>query len=92
MRFRALNRVVPASVALAFGFALAAWQPSAFKGQNPALPVTHVDNGHNSAKAQGQHNLALVSLNGFRWNYAACWPEHCAIMAIMPVNEGASAR
>jgi len=37
---------------------------------NRALPLTHVDNGPNSAWAQNQHYLVLVSLDGFRWDYA----------------------
>ena len=40
------------------------------RGFNPALPLTHVDNGPNSAWAQSQHYLVLVSLDGFRWDYA----------------------
>jgi len=48
--------------------------PLAAPGQgtdfNPALPLTHVDNGPNSASAQAQHYLVLVSLDGFRWDYA----------------------
>jgi alkaline phosphatase D len=55
---------------LAFGLVLAAQQPEAFKGQNPALPLIHVDNGPNSANAQAQHYVVLVSLDGFRWDYA----------------------
>lgn len=39
-------------------------------GFNPALPLTHVDNGPNTAWAQKQHYLILVSLDGFRWDYA----------------------
>ncbi|HEY1803642.1 MAG TPA: ectonucleotide pyrophosphatase/phosphodiesterase [Terracidiphilus sp.] len=39
-------------------------------GFNPALPPTHVDNGPNSDWAQRQHYLVLVSLDGFRWDYA----------------------
>lgn len=34
------------------------------------MPVLHVDNGPNSAKAQSQHYVVLVSLDGFRWDYA----------------------
>jgi alkaline phosphatase D len=34
------------------------------------LPVIHVDNGPNSAQAQEQHYVVLVSLDGFRWDYA----------------------
>lgn len=37
---------------------------------NPALPLTHIDNGTNSAKARKAHYLVLVSLDGFRWDYA----------------------
>lgn len=34
------------------------------------LPVVHVDNGPNSAAAQRAHYVVLVSLDGFRWDYA----------------------
>ena len=37
---------------------------------NPALPLVHVDNGPNSDAAQKAHYLVLVSLDGFRWDYA----------------------
>ena len=37
---------------------------------NPALPLTHVDNGPNSTWAESQHYVVLVSLDGFRWDYA----------------------
>jgi alkaline phosphatase D len=37
---------------------------------NPALPLVHVENGPNSAVAQKAHYLVLVSLDGFRWDYA----------------------
>src|SRR5208282_2373119 len=70
MRFRALSRLALASLAVAFGLAMAAQQPDSFKGQNPALPLIHVDNGPNSANAQAQHYVVLVSLDGFRWDYA----------------------
>jgi alkaline phosphatase D len=32
--------------------------------------VIHVDHGPNSAQAQKQHYVVLVSLDGFRWDYA----------------------
>jgi predicted AlkP superfamily pyrophosphatase or phosphodiesterase len=35
-----------------------------------ALPVIHTDHGPNSAAAQAQHYVVLVSLDGFRWDYA----------------------
>ena len=37
---------------------------------NEALPLAHIDNGKNSAAAQAAHYIVLVSLNGFRWDYA----------------------
>jgi predicted AlkP superfamily pyrophosphatase or phosphodiesterase len=70
MRFRSLSRLALASLALAFGLVLPAQQPGLFSGQNPALPLIHVDNGPNSANAQAQHYVVLVSLDGFRWDYA----------------------
>ncbi|HWE86435.1 MAG TPA: ectonucleotide pyrophosphatase/phosphodiesterase [Terracidiphilus sp.] len=39
-------------------------------GVNPALPLVHVDNGPNSPAAQQAHTVVLVSLDGFRWDYA----------------------
>jgi len=70
MRFRALGRMALASLALAFGLGLVAQQPSLQEAPNPPLPVLHVDNGPNSADAQKQHYVVLVSLDGFRWDYA----------------------
>lgn len=59
-------RRVAVSVA-ALGLAVAALaQP----GGNPALPLVRVDNGANSAAAEKAHYLVLVSLDGFRWDYA----------------------
>jgi len=70
MRFRALSRLALAPLALAFGLVLPAQQPAEFAGQNRALPLIHVDNGPNSADAQALHYVVLVSLDGFRWDYA----------------------
>ncbi|MDR3774506.1 MAG: ectonucleotide pyrophosphatase/phosphodiesterase [Terracidiphilus sp.] len=70
MRFRALSRVALASLALLFAAGLAAQQPSLEDPPNPPLPVLHVDNGSNSAAAQRAHYVVLVSLDGFRWDYA----------------------
>jgi hypothetical protein len=69
MRFRALNWAV-AFFALIFGLGMAAQQPAVFTGQNPALPLFYAENGFNSAHAQRQHYVVLVSLDGFRWDYA----------------------
>lgn len=70
MRLRKWSRVALASIALALGLGLAAQQPAGLPGQNPALPLIHVDYGANSAAAQRQHYVVLVSLDGFRWDYA----------------------
>jgi len=57
---------------LAWGLALGVGVASS--GEDPklssALPLTHVDNGANSAAAQKAHYIVLVSLDGFRWDYA----------------------
>jgi alkaline phosphatase D len=53
---------------LALGFL--AVSAAAQAGLNPALPVTHVNHGPNSAWAEQQHYVVLVSLDGFRWDYA----------------------
>ncbi len=69
MRFRSWSRVALASLALALAFV-----PRQAAGQGNAadlaLPVIHVDNGPNSAAAQNAHYVVLVSLDGFRWDYA----------------------
>src|ERR1700744_172036 len=71
MRFRAWSRAALAGLFLALETAFlsgqAFGQPT---GAGPALPVIHVDNGQNSAAAQAQHYVVLVSLDGFRWDYA----------------------
>jgi len=81
MRFRPLRRAILAALALALG--LAALQqpflaPLLFAQQtgaqqtafNPALPLVHSGNGLNSDAAQKAHYVVLVSLDGFRWDYA----------------------
>jgi predicted AlkP superfamily pyrophosphatase or phosphodiesterase len=71
MRPRFLNRSSLLILLLSLSVALA---PRASSGQgtgfNSALPLTHIDNGPNSAWAQSQHYVVLVSLDGFRWDYA----------------------
>ena len=57
---------------LALGLALSpGWLPAQEAGLNPALPLAHVEHGANSAAAQKAHYVVLVSLDGFRWDYAA---------------------
>jgi len=58
------------SLATAFALAVASLQPVRPQPAQQALPVVHVDNGPNSAEAQKQHYVVLVSLDGFRWDYA----------------------
>src|ERR1700691_6046621 len=71
MRLRAWNRAVFSSwlffLGLPLGSMYAAGQDAA---TSPALPIIHVDNGPNSDAAQKAHYVVLVSLDGFRWDYA----------------------
>jgi alkaline phosphatase D len=53
-------------VALGFALSCVAQAPKL----DPALPLQHTDNGTNSAAAQRAHYVVLVSLDGFRWDYA----------------------
>jgi predicted AlkP superfamily pyrophosphatase or phosphodiesterase len=72
MRMRAWGRAALAGLVLALGLVCQrqyAWgQESA--GLPAALPVIHVDHGPNSEAAQKAHYIVLVSLDGFRWDYA----------------------
>ena len=70
MRFRALSRMALAPFVLLLAVGLAGQQPSLQNAPNPPLPVLHVDNGTNSPAAQRAHYVVLVSLDGFRWDYA----------------------
>jgi alkaline phosphatase D len=67
MRFRAPGRWILASLVLAIAVGISAQQLPA---PNPPLPLLHIDNGPNSAAAQHAHYVVLVSLDGFRWDYA----------------------
>src|SRR4051794_8967953 len=67
MLFRAYRSVW--SALLASAVALAA--PAQQLRLNPALPLIHTENGPNSFAAQKAHYVVLVSLDGFRWDYAA---------------------
>jgi len=70
MRFRVAKKGMPALVALVLAFPLLAQDPQPIAGGNSALPLVHVDNGQNLAIAQQAHYVVLVSLDGFRWDYA----------------------
>jgi alkaline phosphatase D len=71
MQLRAAWRRTVASLVLMLGLGAA---PGRLAGQgtafNHALPLTYADNPPNSAWAQQQHYVVLVSLDGFRWDYA----------------------
>lgn len=71
MRNRAVGKAGLAAISLSLLLTAAPLaSPAQEAAFNPALPLTHVDNGPNSAWAQSQHYLVLVSLDGFRWDYA----------------------
>jgi predicted AlkP superfamily pyrophosphatase or phosphodiesterase len=57
-------------LALTLGLGAAIQIGSQQAGLNAAMPLVHVDHGPNSAAAQKQHYVVLVSLDGFRWDYA----------------------
>ncbi|HTX75103.1 MAG TPA: ectonucleotide pyrophosphatase/phosphodiesterase [Terracidiphilus sp.] len=65
MFFRLFRRVALSAVVLSL--AQASWAQPA---PDPVLPLAHVDNGPNSPAAQQAHYVVLVSLDGFRWDYA----------------------
>ena len=61
---------------------------SGFAAATDIAPVQHEPNAPNSAKARKAHYVVLVSLDGFRWDYATKWgAPHLLKMA----EEGASA-
>lgn len=68
MRLKVLVRAIVALVLLHSG--LVPFHQASGQALNPALPLTHVDHGPNSAAAQARHYVVLVSLDGFRWDYA----------------------
>ncbi|MFC5865239.1 ectonucleotide pyrophosphatase/phosphodiesterase [Acidicapsa dinghuensis] len=67
-------KTVFATAALLAGFCASseivpAQDPSGSSGAHPIV-VIHTDQGPNSAQAMQQHYVVLVSLDGFRWDYA----------------------
>ncbi len=58
------------------------------KGLNPALPLVHEDHGPNSSDVQNKHYVVVVSVNGFRWDYAK---RDNAAHLLALAKEGASA-
>lgn len=70
MRFLAARRHLCAGLASLGVLLFAPWGSCQATAPDPSLPVIHVDNGPNSAAAQQAHYVVLVSLDGFRWDYA----------------------
>jgi predicted AlkP superfamily pyrophosphatase or phosphodiesterase len=66
MRFEAWSRAALAVVLLALGFAA----PHLHAQAGAPAPPHRLSSRNNSAQAQAQHYLVLVSLDGFRWDYA----------------------
>jgi predicted AlkP superfamily pyrophosphatase or phosphodiesterase len=62
------------SIGLAVGLGCGAWQAGAqdegSKREAHEAVVKHTDHGPNSARALKAHYVVLVSLDGFRWDYA----------------------
>jgi predicted AlkP superfamily pyrophosphatase or phosphodiesterase len=70
MRFSAGRRVFTTGLVLLLAAAFAPWGLCQAVSPSPGLPVVHVDNGPNSPAAEQAHYVVLVSLDGFRWDYA----------------------
>ena len=66
MRLNGWRRAALGLLLVAVGLLAPAEEPKL----NPALPLVHIDHGPNSAAAQQSHYVVLVSLDGFRWDYA----------------------
>jgi predicted AlkP superfamily pyrophosphatase or phosphodiesterase len=70
MRIDLRSRAALRGLWLALALAIAVVSSRRAQAADPALPILHVDNGPNSADAQKRHYVVLVSLDGFRWDYA----------------------
>jgi alkaline phosphatase D len=70
MYFRGRRLTATVLFGLALGLPGVAQHAEPIAGGNPALPLVHVENGENSPAAQKVHYVVLVSLDGFRWDYA----------------------
>ncbi len=77
-----------AAVLLAASFTFAQDSNTGKQGLQDVAPVRHEPNPPNSKQARNAHYVVMVSLDGFRWDYAAKWgAPHLQKMAV----EGASA-
>ena len=71
MHFRFLRRTTAlVGVALLTALRAVAQDAQPLAGGNTALPLVHVESPENSDAARKAHYVVLVSLDGFRWDYA----------------------
>jgi predicted AlkP superfamily pyrophosphatase or phosphodiesterase len=70
MSFQILKRFAFACLMLALAMPALAQKAEPLAGGNPALLLVRAENGVNSAEAEKAHYVVLVSLDGFRWDYA----------------------
>ena len=71
MHLRSLSRAVLAGFLVLAGLVIPSiWVAAQQAAAASSLPILHVDNGPNSQTAQNAHYVVLVSLDGFRWDYA----------------------
>jgi len=70
MEFRAWDRLAPRVAVLVCVLGTVLVHPVCAQAPAAPLPVIHIDNGPNSAAALERHYVVLVSLDGFRWDYA----------------------
>ncbi len=70
MRFEPWSGRAFMSALLPLALAAALQLPARQTVAQAAFSITHVNHGPNSAQAQERHYVVLVSLDGFRWDYA----------------------
>lgn len=70
MHLKVLSRWALALCLFVFGLSAVQPSPGQQDGLSPALPLVHVDHGPNSAQVESRHYVVMVSLDGFRWDYA----------------------
>ena len=78
----------PVSIALCVATLTAVLGLAAPAPQAQTPQIVHTDHGPNSAQAQKQHYVVLVSLDGFRWDYAR---KYGAVNLLALAKQGASA-
>src|SRR5579871_4863188 len=64
------RRVAQFFLAVCLSLVTVSLAPASAQSLSAGLPVIHTEHGPNSAAAQKAHYVVLVSLDGFRWDYA----------------------